>query len=424
MKKIIILVTIFILQISTAFADSFLNNFPQPFFAFWSFDAKWANELLGYTGKDNEVAKAFKEVTACFKERFKVDIEKDLDMCAVFAVPSTSGMGALGVFSGKFNTNNLITMIKSLLPKGQSDSIRLETITINGKNIQAFVESDKRLIFYSDELILFATEGVYDTLKQNAITFTKAPQDVVNAMGNNKRFVYVSKGAVMLLSMLRLPPELISGINSIAGFINDDFVNVEMAFGDSNAANQMLTELKKIIKAYGDNYSKEFEKRKKSLDDTFVGDLSNQILGMYLAAKGKDFIDSLNFEVKGNNLVVTTKAEGFRIVTGIVGSIASAFAPGHGPGPGGPGFGPGQASAEARKRACFSNIRVLTGGVEMYNMDHATMMSTLDMDVLVKERYLRSPIKGPDPECEYYTEGDLTQDGIIACKKHGAIPEQ
>ncbi len=38
----------------------------------------------------------------------------------------------------------------------------------------------------------------------------------------------------------------------------------------------------------------------------------------------------------------------------------------------------------ARDKACFSNIRVIQGAVEMYNMDVATMMRTLDMDVLIE----------------------------------------
>ena len=76
----------------------------------------------------------------------------------------------------------------------------------------------------------------------------------------------------------------------------------------------------------------------------------------------------------------------------------------------------------AREKACFSNQRVLTGAVEMYNMDHDTMMTTLDIDTLVKGRYLKSAPKGPEPECEYFSIGDLSKDGVIACKRHGGIP--
>ena len=80
-----------------------------------------------------------------------------------------------------------------------------------------------------------------------------------------------------------------------------------------------------------------------------------------------------------------------------------------------------KARDSARQKACFSNIRVLTGAMEMYNMDHNTMMHTLDIDALVKGGYLKSAPTSPEPDCEYYSEGDLTEDGVICCKRHGNI---
>ena len=418
MKKIIILVSIFLLQITSLFADSFTDNFPQPFFAFLTLDSKWANELLGYTGRENETSKAYKEITSCLKERFSVDIENDLERCSVFVVPSISGAGIIGVFTGKFNTNNLISMIKSLLPKENQESVKLESLTINGKNVQALVENDNRLIFYNNETILFATNDVYQVLKQNSISFSKAPSDITDLIGNNKRFLYISKSAVMVLSMFGLPAGLVGNVNSLAVFIDNDNINIEMNFADSSSAEQMKSVLKNMIKEYSNSYSKEFDKQKKALDDIFVGDLSTKIFEMYNAAKGKDLIDSLNFNVKGNNLSITTEANVLNIITGITGGFASAYAMSRRQSGGNPPFN------RDIKAICHSNIRVLSGGVEMYNMDHSTMMSTLNIDTLIKEKYIKYPPQTPDPECEYYSEGDLAKDGFIACKKHGPIPEQ
>ena len=36
----------------------------------------------------------------------------------------------------------------------------------------------------------------------------------------------------------------------------------------------------------------------------------------------------------------------------------------------------------SRIKACYSNIRVLQGAVEMYNMDVVTMMTTLDQSLI------------------------------------------
>lgn len=81
------------------------------------------------------------------------------------------------------------------------------------------------------------------------------------------------------------------------------------------------------------------------------------------------------------------------------------------------------ARTKAREKACFSNIRVLSGAVEMYNMDNATVMKSLDINTLVKQHYIKEVPEKPEPECEYESKGDLSEEnGIIYCKFHGELP--
>ena len=79
----------------------------------------------------------------------------------------------------------------------------------------------------------------------------------------------------------------------------------------------------------------------------------------------------------------------------------------------------------ARDKACFSNIRVILGAVEMYNMDVSTMMEELNpktLDILVKGKYLKSLPNLPEPsKCEYKSLGNLTDEGFIYCKYHGDL---
>lgn len=77
--------------------------------------------------------------------------------------------------------------------------------------------------------------------------------------------------------------------------------------------------------------------------------------------------------------------------------------------------------SEARRKACFSNQRVLQGAVEMYNMDNAKVMHKLDMKLLLEGRYIRTMIEGPEPQCSYVSEGDLATSGIIKCTNHGPV---
>ena len=65
-------------------------------------------------------------------------------------------------------------------------------------------------------------------------------------------------------------------------------------------------------------------------------------------------------------------------------------------------------------------MRVLQGAVEMYNLDNSVMMTTLDVDTLLKGRYLKTAPKGTEPDCKYISVGDMSGDGYISCERHGS----
>lgn len=85
-----------------------------------------------------------------------------------------------------------------------------------------------------------------------------------------------------------------------------------------------------------------------------------------------------------------------------------------------------KAREQAREKACYANMRVLLGAVEMYNMDHSTFASQLDgqvMSNLYQGGYLKSKITAPETACAYYNNGDLAKNGIIMCALHGEVEE-
>ena len=76
------------------------------------------------------------------------------------------------------------------------------------------------------------------------------------------------------------------------------------------------------------------------------------------------------------------------------------------------------------QKICFSNQRCLMGAIEMYNMDSNTMISTFNpniYDTLLRGKYLQEEL---ETECEFFVEGDLTEDGYIYCSNHGAYGGQ
>jgi Ca-activated chloride channel family protein len=85
-----------------------------------------------------------------------------------------------------------------------------------------------------------------------------------------------------------------------------------------------------------------------------------------------------------------------------------------------------KAREQARHKACYANMRVLQGAVEMYNMDHEEMITVLterEIQLLIEEKYLKSDISRPEQDCVYGTIGDLSQNGMICCAIHGTVEE-
>ena len=78
----------------------------------------------------------------------------------------------------------------------------------------------------------------------------------------------------------------------------------------------------------------------------------------------------------------------------------------------------------ARQKACYSNMRVLMGAVEMYNMDVATMTNILDQEQLRKGGYIKGSADLTCPESYKkgtYSGTNLTEDGEIICSYHGGL---
>ncbi|HNV70138.1 MAG TPA: hypothetical protein PKO06_10605 [Candidatus Ozemobacteraceae bacterium] len=62
------------------------------------------------------------------------------------------------------------------------------------------------------------------------------------------------------------------------------------------------------------------------------------------------------------------------------------------------GFGIRKARVHPRSKTCYANLRVIIGAIEMYNMDHTRMMSTLgapELAQLVSGKYLIVPVTCP-----------------------------
>lgn len=85
-----------------------------------------------------------------------------------------------------------------------------------------------------------------------------------------------------------------------------------------------------------------------------------------------------------------------------------------------------KAREQAREKACYANIRVILGAIEMYNMDHSAMNETLTAahyqagGPLITGGYLKAPIVPPETGCTY-SGSNLSTTGRISCGVHGTV---
>ena len=82
--------------------------------------------------------------------------------------------------------------------------------------------------------------------------------------------------------------------------------------------------------------------------------------------------------------------------------------------------------ASIRQKACYSNIRILYGAIEMYNLDHKDTFNELNdktLSYLYDEKYLKGNMNLPTPRCNYRSEGIIKEngEGYIYCDYHGDI---
>ena len=82
-----------------------------------------------------------------------------------------------------------------------------------------------------------------------------------------------------------------------------------------------------------------------------------------------------------------------------------------------------KARQSAREKACYSNQRVLIGAIEMYNMDHSTMMTDIKQEELINGGYIKGSVTCPETGGTYEPDGDISQTGNMKCSNHGDIGE-
>lgn len=430
MRKLLTLLCLCLLVTSSAFSKPLSDNYPQQSVGLVVLGIEDAKYLFDLSGEKTETGVVTKEVVLALKDKFAIDIEKDVEQIGLFFVPTDEnaakqltmskdvmanpGYEPVLFLCGEFDSKTIISAVKNLIASAGNEAPKLDTISIGEKKYLTLSAKDNRLIFFKKNMLLFCKDTIISLMQKNKLTFSKAPASFDGLQERANSFFELKKPVTNFINNFNLPIPGLERIDSLSGYLTKDFLYAEAGFKDEETAKSMFNDVEKFKKDFYEEQTKNYETAKANIYTAPFEQLFEDINKMYTSAKNKDIVDHLKISQKGSSIIVTQpydKDDKLVLAVGGIGIIAAAAIPNF-----------KAARGSAREKACFSNQRVLMGAVEMYNMDHDTMMTTLDIPVLVKEKYLKSAPVGPEPECEYFSIGDLSGDGVVACKRHGGIP--
>ncbi|HNV69985.1 MAG TPA: hypothetical protein PKO06_09820 [Candidatus Ozemobacteraceae bacterium] len=332
---------------------------------------------------------------------------------------------------GAFQPDRLLALLPDLLsgmgPKAQLISIKdvQGRKVVSGPEFQAF--------FFDNETLLAGTPDVIEAVMAGKLALGKAPDALKNTLTSSRFFLSADaktlkeKSPKVKRDLERVPPPMRVHLENLLQLVlayADGRVAVKADFSQAESAAFIASSLD-AIKNQG---LLECESRLKTLEANLEQMSATELLGekrsqMLALAAGKDVIANLTSKASGNTFEASflipepVRSLGANPAMVPLIGILSAVAI--------PNFK--RAREKALTTACFANQRILLGALEMYNMDHQDMKTSItDADgaegsELIKGKYLPSPIKKSDPECEYSSEGDLSAGGKIRCRKHGSL---
>lgn len=430
MRKLLTLIFLCLLITSAAFSKPLSDYYPQESVGLVVLGIEDAKYLFDLTGEETETGKVTKEVLSALKDKFAIDLEKDVEQVGLFFVPTNEnaakqfnmpggpmdnpGYEPVLFLCGEFDSKTIIPALKKLVSEASKDAPKIETISIGDKKVLTFSANDNRLIFFKKNMLFLCKDTAVKLMQNNKLTFAKAPSSFEGLQERSKSFFELKKPITNFLTAMALPIDGLETLDSLSGYLTKDFLYAEGGFRDEAAAKSMLNNIEKFKNDFYAEQTKNYEAAKSEIYTVSFEQLFEDINKMYNAAKNKDIVDHLKISQKGSSIIIAQpydKDDKLVMAVGGIGVIAAMAVPNF-----------KAARGSAREKACFSNQRVLLGAVEMYNMDHDEMMTKLDIPTLVKEKYLKSVPTGPEPECEYFSIGDLSKDGTIGCKRHGGVP--
>lgn len=399
MKRIIFLISIFVFCFSSCFAES-TNVLPKETNFLYSFDYDWANKNLVI---GNEYTKLISTLKTYCKDKFSLDFDKDVKRIIFFKKNDELFCAVSGN-----NVSNKIFSFSNFSLKQVDNNFFIQT----PKEIIALIEQGKAFVYIDGKsLPEIAGELIADITGMRSMRrmFTDVPEE---AKKNNPVFM------------------ILENIHYLTAFFEEDNIKVEIKCNDSELSDQLLTSIDGVRTVYSSKLQKDIDTYREKLKNSTFADFVMMSTALYSHSKAKRFIDSIEINLEEEDESVVFLKTKFDIAY-IVRSVASIVLSKE--------LGSDKyiefvtAKDKQIKNTCFYGQNCLKRMIKSYFNTSVYKengeMTTLDekrlLDFLEKKNY--HPLEMPgykkakeNPECEFYSIGDLSKDGYIACKVHGS----
>lgn len=365
-----------------------------------------AKELLGLTAEETSDSDAYKEVISQLKDRYALDIEKDIKSISLYWFPGRRGSDNIVIINGTFDSDKIQNRVKNLIESENWRYHNIENVEISGNKYQVFnIQGFLKIVFYDKNNIIISN----DFILNNSIKISNTPASLNRITQITNNYLYAGKNIFPILKMLFKNSDIeLEKANSLLCYIKDDKVFLDMNFNDVASSKEVFGKIENLskeqVEIFKQNLNENLEIIKKEIsdmNDNFTQNTFESILQSLCYSKITDLINILEIKQIDNSIVVSTDFSWNQIS-----SIIAAFY-----------YQIYESNKEEEKRyyCRWTNIYNLEKALEKYYIDHKSQMTTLDIKTLVKEKYLSEEPILKDPKCEYY----LIDQYRVSCKKHG-----
>ncbi len=342
-------------------------------------------------------------------KHFNLNPKRDLESGGLFLIEGKPEESLIFYLTGNFSPSAILKAV------ADSEGGKLESMTINNSQIY-YAKAKDWAVISGKQFLLICSEKLIPRMASGEIWFVPMPERIAQLIDKQLSFAGIFDSSLLSSSIppSQWPAEIPSQdkFKFIGACLKDSEFYVLSDLTDSSAASQ----LSKFLQTFMGQFAALRAQLQENTEEAKKAPLIQAMLSISNLYSLANLLDSLNtIKVKQDASSVYLHFPDKDLVIkpltiSIAGILATMAIPSF-----------KKARDSAREKVCYSNMAVIQGAVEMYNMDvpASQMMNVLDLEPLVRETYLKAI-----PECPEggtYSADNLINDGIVRCSKHGTI---